>query len=84
MPSGTPSFGFVCQGANAFVQFVEVFVSLVRIPLTEAVFPDTDQIQFREGGFEDGPSQERLADLARASLTDSYRPLFIWREMKPS
>src|SRR5580698_6258917 len=125
--TGHAQFRVVCQGANALVQFVEVLVGLGRIPLAEAVFPDTDQVQFRQGRFVDGKLQARLADLARAlrlisrmfkrpasplfspsiralrrtpmlfsrssssrklaritSLTDSYRPLFIWRVIKPS
>src|ERR1700733_764905 len=125
--TGHAEFRIVCQGANALVQFVEVLIGLGRIPLAEAVFPDTDQVQFRQSGFVDGKPQERLADLARAlrliscmfktpasplfspstralrrtpmlfsrssssrklaritSPTDSYRPLFIWRVMKPS
>lgn len=49
--------GIVGQKADALVQLIEILVGLISIPLPVAVFPDTDQVEFREGGFMDFPSQ---------------------------
>jgi hypothetical protein len=52
-----PQLRVISQQLNPPIEFVQVLVGLLRVPLLEAVFPDFDEIAFCEAGLVNCPPQ---------------------------